>query len=242
MRKATRQHRRTTAARLPGPLWLPFAVVWLAMCTAVDDPAPESFPDIVIARPGDTLAVFPPTGDTSVLLARANGLALADDEQSAYVLDGGNYRVHRIDLDGNHLASMGSQGEGPGEQESPVAIRAAEGGGVWVLDSQHQRITRFGPDGALVETANPGKAIGFTLSPVGDGVLAPTMGAPSFLDPRATIMRSSSTMMSWPAAPGLVCNVWPSSLSVPGRRANRLIHRTRSARRMRVAWSARAIS
>ena len=166
-----------------GSLWLALTIFWLAVCTAADDPAPEFFPDIVIARPGDTLAVFPPRGDTSVLLARVSGLALADNEQSVYVLDEGNYRVHRIDLDGNHLASMGSQGEGPGELESPVAMRAAEGGGVWVLDSQHQRITRFGPDGALVETVNPGEAMGFTLSPFGDGVLVPTMGAPPLLDP-----------------------------------------------------------
>jgi len=51
-----------------------------------------------------------------VFLARVSGLALADDERSVYVLDEGNYRVHRIDLDGRHLASMGSQGEGPGDR------------------------------------------------------------------------------------------------------------------------------
>ena len=183
MKQATNQNRRTIATRLARPIWLPLTVLGLALCTSPDEPAPESFPDIVIARPGDTLAIFPPPGDTSVLLARVSGLALADDEQSVYVLDEGNYGVHRIDLDGNHLASMGSQGEGPGELESPVAMRAAEGGGVWVLDSQHQRITRFGPDGALVETVNPGEAMGFTLSPFGDGVLVPTMGAPPLLDP-----------------------------------------------------------
>lgn len=203
MRQATHQDRRTIATRLRRPIWLPLTVLGLALCTSPDDPAPESFPDIVIVRPGDTLAIFPARGDTSVLLARVNGLALADNEQSVYVLDGGNYRVHHINLDGNHLASMGSQGEGPGELESPVAMRAAEGGGVWVLDSQHQRITRFGPDGALVETANPGKAIGFTLSPFGEGVLAPTMGAPPFLDPDGhpeTLLTFFSAADTWQLA------------------------------------------
>lgn len=191
------------AARFRGPLWLPLAIVWLAVCAPADDPAPEFFPDIVVARPGDTLAVFPPPGDTSVLLARVNGLALADDEQSVYVLDEGNYQVHRIDLEGNLLASMGSEGEGPGELESPVAIHAAEGGGVWVLDSQHQRVTRFGPDGTLVESANPGQATGFTLSPFGDGVLVPTMGAPPFQDPAGhpeTLLTFFSAANTWELA------------------------------------------
>jgi len=162
---------------------LPLAVLGLAVCTSPDDPAPESFPDIVIARPGDTLAVFPPSGDTSVFLARVNGLALADDEQSVYVLDQGNYQVHRIDLDGNHLASMGSEGEGPGEFKRAVAIQAAEGGGVWVLDSGNGRVTRFGQDGALIETVNATKAVGITFSPFDNGILVPTTGAHPLEDP-----------------------------------------------------------
>lgn len=140
-------------------------------------------PEIVVARPGDTLAVFPAPGDTSVFLARVTSLALAHDGQSVYILDGGNYRIHRIDPDGNLLASMGGQGEGPGELARPLAIQAAEGGGVWVLDNENQRITRFGPDGALVETASPDRALGMTLSPVGDGLLVPTMGAHHLQDP-----------------------------------------------------------
>lgn len=205
---AMRAKRGAVAARFLGPPLLPLAIVWLAVCTAADDPVPESFSNIVVARPGDTLAVFPPPGDTSVLLARVNGLALAHDEHSVYVLDEGNYRVHRIDLDGNLLASMGSEGEGPGEFASPVAIQAAEGGGVWVLDSQHQRVTRFGPDGALVETANPGQAMGFTLSPFGEGVLVPAMGAPPLLDPDGhpeTLLTFFSAAGTWQlAGPPLV--------------------------------------
>lgn len=192
MRKATKENRRTIATRFRGPIWLPLAVVGPAMCTSPDDPAPESFPDIVIARPGDTLAVFPPPGDTSVFLARVNGLALADDEQSVYILDWGNYQVHHIDLDGKHLASMGSQGEGPGELERPVAIHAAVGGGVWVLDNGNGRVTRFDPDGALVETVNAGEDAGMTFSPFGNGVLVPTLGVHPLQDPdgRAETMLS----------------------------------------------------
>lgn len=173
----------TTAARLRWPIWLPLVVVGLAVCMSPDDPAPESFPDIVIARPGDTLAVFPPPGDTSVFLARVNGLALAHGEQSIYVLDWGDFQVHRIDLEGNHLASMGSEGAGPREFKRPVAIQVAEGGGVWVLDNGNGRVTRFSPDGALVETVNAVKAPGITFSPFGNGILVPTTGAHPLEDP-----------------------------------------------------------
>ena len=178
-----KNHGGTIAAHLRRPIWLPLAVVGLAACGVPDEPAPESFPDIVIARPGDTLAVFPPRGETSVFLARVNGLALADDEQSVYVLDQGNYQVHRIDLDGNLLASMGSEGEGPGEFKRPIAIQAAEGGGVWVLDNGNGRVTRFGPEGALVETVNAPKGTGTTFSPFGNGILVPTAGLPPIADP-----------------------------------------------------------
>ena len=183
MKKATKEDGRTIATRSHGRIWLPLVAVGLAVCTSPDDPTPEFFPDIVVVRPGDTLAVFPPPGDTSVLLARVNGLALADDEQSVYILDDGNYRVHHIDLNGKLLASMGGQGEGPGELEGPVAIHSAEGGGVWVLDNGNGRMTRFSPDGALVETVNAQKTPGMTFAPFGNGILAPTVGAHPLEDP-----------------------------------------------------------
>lgn len=176
MARASGERGRQVTFRWRKPHWLPVAMAGLAAC-ASDEPVQDYQPEIVVVRPGDTLAVFPPPGDTSVFLARVNSLALAQDGQSVYILDVGNYRIHRIDLDGNLLASMGSQGEGPGELERPVAIQAAEGGGVWVLDNENQRVTHFGPDGVLVEAVNVGLALGMTMSPFGDGLVVPTLGA-----------------------------------------------------------------
>ena len=189
---------RTINARVRNPLWLPLVVVWLAQCGADDEPVQDFFPEIVVAKPGDTLAIFPPPGDTSLILARVNALALADDEQSVYVLDWGDYRVHHIDPDGNLLASMGSQGEGPGELERPIAIQAAEGGGVWVLDNENQRATRFGPDGTLVETVNMAGGAGMTFSPFGNGMLVPSLGAPPLQDPEG----KAETLLSFLGATG----------------------------------------
>ena len=65
---------RTINARVRNPLWLPLVVVWLAQCGADDEPVQDFFPEIVVAKPGDTLAIFPPPGDTSLILARVNAL------------------------------------------------------------------------------------------------------------------------------------------------------------------------
>ena len=189
---------RTINARVRQSLWLLFAVVWLAQCGADEQPVPDFFPEIVVAKPGDTLAIFPPRGDTSLILARVNGLALAHDAQSVYILDPGDYRVHHIDLDGNLLASMGSQGDGPGELERPIAIQAAEGGGVWVLDNENQRATRFGPDGAVVETVNTAGGLGMTFSAFGNGIVLPTSGAHPLQDPDG----KAETLLSFLGATG----------------------------------------
>ena len=193
---------RQVTFRWRKPHWLPLALLGPLACTT-DEPVQDDQPEIVVARPGDTLAVFPAPGDTSVFLAWVNGLALSHDGQSVYVLDWGNYQIHHIDLDGNLLASMGNQGEGPGELERPVAIQAAAGGGVWVLDNENQRITRFDRDGVLVETVSAELALGMTLSPFGDGLLVPTLGAHPLQDPDAhpeTLLTFVSATDTWELA------------------------------------------
>ena len=82
MKHAAKKAGRRNSSHLRQSLWLLFAVVWLAQCGADDEPVQDFFPEIVVARPGDTLAIFPPPGDTSLILARVNGLALAHDAQS----------------------------------------------------------------------------------------------------------------------------------------------------------------
>ncbi len=123
---------------------------------------------------GDTIAVFPdpsldPVAPEAALFAGTRRLAPAIDEESIYLLDPPNHRVHRIGLDGTLLASFGGEGQGPGELERPVGIQGAAGGGVWVLHGR--RATHFQGDGSIVETLSLGDANVTNFAPTVDGAL-----------------------------------------------------------------------
>lgn len=153
--------------------WAIAAVLAVAAACSDAPPREQSPVDRVRVLVGDTLAVFPARGSED-LLTRVRALALADDEKSIYIFDVGDRRIHRIDLDGNLLASMGGEGSGPGELTSPTSIQAAPGGGAWVIDTRLRRATRFDADGAVAETLSTGDHIAATFVPVDGGLLIPS--------------------------------------------------------------------
>ena len=150
-------------------------VLGLTALTSCAEPEPQvgsvSEAPQTILELGDTIAVYPPPGGP--LLARVRELALAADGQSVYVLDRGFAQVHRIGLDGTHLATFGGEGEGPGELELPSSMRPTAGG-VWVLD--RHRLTLFMDDGTVAETRPMTDMPALTFAPLGDGmVLVPSV-------------------------------------------------------------------
>ena len=105
---------------------------------------------------------------------RLTKLELAHDQQSFYVLDVTDKTVHRVDLDGGILASMGGGGEGPGELDEPSEVIAAPGG-VWVLDAG-ARAVLFGPDGDEMAVLSFEGIWTPNLVPATDGVILTTIG------------------------------------------------------------------
>ena len=60
--------------------------------------------------------------------------------------DTGNKRVLKFSPDGEHLATYGRGGSGPGEFEEPVGIAVGPGGHIYVADAWNRRIQRFDAD------------------------------------------------------------------------------------------------
>lgn len=63
-------------------------------------------------------------------------------EDAIYILDRGRCQVFRFDLAGNHLATFGGKGQGPGELNDPRDMAFFEGR-LWVSDFGNGRIQAF---------------------------------------------------------------------------------------------------
>jgi hypothetical protein len=68
-----------------------------------------------------------------------------------YISDGyGNARVHRFSAQGEHLASWGQPGTGPGEFNLPHAVAVDSGGRVYIADRENSRVQIFSGDGVFI--------------------------------------------------------------------------------------------
>ncbi len=69
-----------------------------------------------------------------------------DASKNYYVIDGGDYSIHKLNNTGNGLLKWGGAGSADGEFEDPYAI-ALKGDRVYVADNGNSRIQIFGTDG-----------------------------------------------------------------------------------------------
>ncbi len=69
-----------------------------------------------------------------------------DADGDLLVTDTGNKRVLKFSPDGEHLATYGSGGSGPGEFNEPVGIAVGPDGDIYVADAWNRRIQRFDSD------------------------------------------------------------------------------------------------
>lgn len=122
--------------------------------------------------PADPTAV---ASDT--VIGGAFGLAV--DGGSVFVLDAIGQAVFSLDPSGALRARIGSEGEGPGEWRSPMAVQTDATGELWVTDPQVGRILRFDAVGELrQEIRTPYPALAFGVLPDGR-VIFPTQSGNS---------------------------------------------------------------
>ena len=73
-----------------------------------------------------------------------------DAAGNLYVFDPENHRVVVTDSAGNHLRTMGREGDGPGELRQPFGFAVGSDGTTVVFDISSQSMVVFGPDGEFV--------------------------------------------------------------------------------------------
>ena len=144
------------------------------------------------------------------------------------VADGGSSEVRYFAPDGTHLASVGGEGEGPGEYALIQALGPAGGDSVWVYDYGTARITVLTPDGATARTASvtPPLPAGAMVGRRSDGtfVLAQMWGS---ADPSARVSEGlvrEPVVVARYGADGVLVD---TLTSVPGRE---VFHRMEGAR------------
>ena len=73
----------------------------------------------------------------------------------------GSHDLRRFTADGEHVWTVGREGEGPGEFVGLTQVAAGPGDTILTYDFRQRRISRFGPDGAFLD-ARPLEGLGGT--------------------------------------------------------------------------------
>jgi hypothetical protein len=70
-----------------------------------------------------------------------------DGNGNLYVLDSGNHRIQKFGPNGNYIATLGRQGQGPAEFFFPLSLETDAKGYLYVSDPNNQRIIVLTPEG-----------------------------------------------------------------------------------------------
>jgi len=73
-----------------------------------------------------------------------------DDQGNIYILERGNYRIQKFDLNGQYLQTIGQKGQGPGEFERPYSFFLAKNNNIYV--SEGRKIQIFNSEGEFVRS------------------------------------------------------------------------------------------
>lgn len=91
-------------------------------------------------------------GPEALLFERVASVA-RDGEGNLVVADAGWFQVRTFNANGDHVWTVGGEGEGPGDFLDLKGAWPRSGGGVIAVDGFLQRLSEFGPAGELVRVA-----------------------------------------------------------------------------------------
>jgi hypothetical protein len=89
--------------------------------------------------------------DDNILFYMPTAMAF-DEEGHIYVLDSGNHRIQKFDVNGTYVATIGNKGQGPGEFQYPQSIDVDPNGMLYVSESMNRRIQILTPEGEEQKT------------------------------------------------------------------------------------------
>jgi len=75
-----------------------------------------------------------------------------DSQGNIYVLDSGNHRIQKFSPDGEYLATIGQQGQGPGEFQYPQSLALDSEGNLYISDMGNRKIHVLKPGGGELHT------------------------------------------------------------------------------------------
>lgn len=90
------------------------------------------------------------SGIESFFRIRPEGVT-TDADGNIFVLDAGNFRILKFDPTGEHMATFGGEGGGPGEFQFPFNLAVAPDGTILVLDFGKRGLVRFDAEGQPIE-------------------------------------------------------------------------------------------
>ncbi len=110
------------------------------------------------------------SSDENILFHQPADIAF-DREGNIYVLDAGNHRIQKFNPDGTYLATIGRQGEGPGELQFPLSLDIDARGYLYVPDMGNQRIQVYKPDGTAHDAISTNRVALGTIRLRPDGTM-----------------------------------------------------------------------
>ena len=124
------------------------------------------------ASDGTALEPLGETGKEPGQLFDPKDLEVTSD--AIYVVDAGNRRVEKFDLDGNPILTIGGPGDGRGEFTVPWSVTVGDDGVVYVSSADDYLIQAFSPEGEYLHafgrshaTDNLWQTAGLSIGPAG---------------------------------------------------------------------------